>query len=89
MLLQNLVKAKGAPIAGGKSTHPSQVVLQDGLSPCALGIVFCVHPSQGTLEHCQSILPCGDGSSLAFQLPLLSKELLPQLDGRHQCRHHA
>jgi hypothetical protein len=49
--------------------------LLDSLGSDATGITFCVHLSKGTLKGLQSILPRDDGTFLAIQLPLSSKEL--------------
>jgi hypothetical protein len=45
------------------------------------GITFRAHLSKGALKGCQSIVPRGDGTFHAIQLPILGKELPLQLDG--------
>jgi hypothetical protein len=44
-LLQNPIEVKGVPTTGYKSTDLGQIALPDSLSPGALGVVFCMHPS--------------------------------------------
>jgi hypothetical protein len=56
-------------------------VLLDNLSSDATGIMFRVHLSKGVLKGYQAILPHGDDTFPAIQLPLLGKELPLQLGG--------
>jgi hypothetical protein len=60
-----------------KGTRPGKVVLLGSLGLDTTSVAFRAHPPEGTLKRRKSILPCGDDSFLALQLPLLGKELLP------------
>jgi hypothetical protein len=82
VLLQHPAEADELFRPGNKGAHSGKVVLLGSLGLDMTVIMFLAHPSQGTLQHRQSILPCGDRYFPAFQLPLSGKELLPQLDGR-------
>jgi hypothetical protein len=64
--------------------RPSKEVLLDSLISDTLDITFRAHLPKGALESRQSILPRGDGTFPAIQLPLLGKEPLLQLDVQRQ-----
>jgi hypothetical protein len=60
---------------GARDMRLGEEVLLDSLSSNVTDVTFCEHLSKGTLKGCQSILPRGDGTFLAIQLPLPGKEL--------------
>jgi hypothetical protein len=66
------------PVA--RDTHLGEGVLLDSLNSDVTCVMFRVHLSKGALKGHQSILPCGNGTFSAIQLPLLGKELPLQLD---------
>jgi hypothetical protein len=66
---------------GARDAHLGEEVLLDNLGSGATDVTFCEHLSKGMLNGRQSILPRGDGTFPAIQLPLLSKELPLELDG--------
>jgi hypothetical protein len=74
---------------GNKGAHSNKVVLLGSLGLDMTVITFLAHPSQGMLQHRQSILPCGDRYFPAFHLPLSGKELLAQLNSRRRRCHRA
>jgi hypothetical protein len=63
-----------------RDAHLGKEVLLDSFDSDATSIMFCTHLSKGALKGYQSILPCGDGTFPAIQLPLPSKELPLQLN---------
>jgi hypothetical protein len=67
------------PEAG--DAHLGKEVLLDSLSSDTTDITFHEHLSKGTLKGRQSILPHGDGTFPAIQVPLPGKELPLQLNG--------
>jgi hypothetical protein len=60
--------------------------LLDNLSLDATGITFYEHLSKSALKGRQYILPHGDATFLAIQLPLPGKELPLQLDDHRMGR---
>jgi hypothetical protein len=70
---------------GTKGMRPGKVVLLGSLCLDVTSVVFHAHPPKGTVKHLQSILPCGDDSFPAFQLPLPGEDLLPLLNSHHRC----
>jgi hypothetical protein len=66
-----------------RGAHPGKEAPLDSLGMDARGITFRVCHPKRTHESHQPIVPCGDGTFPAIQLPLLGKELLLQLDGHH------
>jgi hypothetical protein len=65
---------------GARDAHLGEEVMLDSLSSAMTGIMFHAYLSKGMLKSHQSILPHGNGTLLAIQLPLPSKELPLQLD---------
>jgi hypothetical protein len=52
-------------------------VLLDSLGSDVMGIMFYEHLSKGALKGCQSILPRGDGTFPAIQLPRFGQGATP------------
>jgi hypothetical protein len=60
--------------------HLGEQVLLGSLGSDVIDVKFCEHLPMGALKGRQTILPCGDGTFPAIQLPLPGKELPLQLD---------
>jgi hypothetical protein len=58
----------------------------DSLGSDTIDVMFHEHLSKGVLKGRQYILPRGDGTFPAIQLPLPGKELPLHLDGHRVCQ---
>jgi hypothetical protein len=73
--LQHPVEADELFGHGTRGTHLGKEVLLDSHDSNVTGTMFRVQLSKGVLKSCQSIIPRGDGTFPAIQLPLLDKNL--------------
>jgi hypothetical protein len=81
--LQHPVVVGGLFGPGARDACLGKEVLLDSLGSDVTGVTFHEHLSKGMLKGHQSILPCGDDTFPAIQLPLPGKELPLQLDAHH------
>jgi hypothetical protein len=79
-LLQHLVEFGELFGPGAGDTRLGKEALLDSIGSGMTSVMFHAHLSMGVLKGRQSILPCGDATLSAIQLPLLSKELPLQLN---------
>jgi hypothetical protein len=72
--LQHPVEVSELSGFGARDTRLGEVVLLNNLGSDMTGVTFHMHHSKAVLKSCQSILPCGDGTIPAIQLPLPGKD---------------